>query len=155
MLAQYALKEIKRRKLRSSANILGYVIAVAFLIVTVSFAQGYNLVAVGALRGIGTHFVAYIPVSTGCPCQLAETGPFFKEVYTATFNSTLAESIRGLPGVEDAAPYLMYKLDNLTIGGIDVNALATKTDAVSPVDVVKGGYLETDDSNGAMLDNVF
>ena len=155
MSARYAMKEIKRRKLRSLANILGYVIAVAFLIITVSLAQGYSLVATGALERIGTHFVVYIPVSTGCPCQFAETGAFFKGVYTATFNSTLVESIRELPGVEDAAPYLMYKLDNLTIGGIEVNALATKTDTVSPVDVVKGIYLEADDSNGVMLDKVF
>ena len=155
MSAHYAMKEIKRRKLRSSANILGYVIAVAFLIITVSLAQGYSLVATGALERIGTHFVVYIPVSTGCPCELIETGAFFKGVYTATFNSTLVESIKELPGVEDAAPYLMYRLDNLTIGGIEVNALATKTDAVSPVDIVEGRYLLTNDSNGVILDKVF
>ena len=155
MSAHYAMKEIKRRKLRSSANILGYVIAVAFLIITVSLAQGYSLVAAGALERIGTHFVVYIPVSTGCPCAFAETGAFFKGVYTATFNSTLVESIKELPGVEDAAPYLMYRLDNLTIGGIEVNALATKTDAVSPVDIVEGRYLLTNDSNGVILDKVF
>jgi len=155
MSAHYAMKEIKRRKLRSLANILGYVIAVAFLIITVSLAQGYSLVATGALERIGTHFVVYIPVSTGCPCQLAETGAFFKGVYTATFNSTLVDSIRELPGVEDAAPYLMYRLDNLTIGGIEVNALATETDTVSPVDIVEGRYLLTNDSNGVLLDKVF
>ena len=155
MSARYAMKEIKRRKLRSSANILGYVIAVTFLIITVSLAQGYSLVATGALERIGTHFVVYIPVSTGCPCELAETGAFFKGVYTATFNSTLVESIGELLGVEDAAPYLMYRLDNLTIGGIEVNALATNATTVSPVDVVKGRYLMSNDSNGAMLDKVF
>jgi putative ABC transport system permease protein len=155
MSARYAMKEVKRRKLRSSANILGYVIAVAFLIITVSLANGYSLVATGALEKIGTHFVVYIPASTVCPCEFAETGAFFKGVYTATFNSTLVESIGKLQGVENAAPYLMYRLDNLTIGGIDVNALATKTDAVSPADVVKGRYLESNDSNLVMLDNVF
>ena len=36
MFVQYALKEIKRRKLRSSANIIGYGIAIAFLIVAVT-----------------------------------------------------------------------------------------------------------------------
>ena len=155
MFAHYAMKEIRRRKLRSLANISGYVIAVAFLVITVSLAQGYNLVATGALRGIGTHFVAYIPVSTGCSCQLEEVGPFFREVYTATFNSTLVETIEKLPGVEDAAPYLMFRLSNLTIGGIEVNDLATKTTTVSAEEVVKGRYLELGDSNGVMLDEVF
>jgi hypothetical protein len=69
MFAQYALKEIKRRKLRSSANIIGCVIAIAFLIVAVTLAQGYNWVAAGALNGIGTHFVVYVPASKNCPCQ--------------------------------------------------------------------------------------
>lgn len=45
MFAQYAMKEIRRRKLRSLANVLGYVIAMAFLIIIVTLAQGYNLVA--------------------------------------------------------------------------------------------------------------
>ncbi len=155
MFAYYAMKEIKRRKLRSLANILGYVIAVAFLIIIITLAQGYNLVATGALRGIGTHFVAYIPASAVCPCQLEEVGPFFKDVYTPTFNSSLVETIKQLPGVEDAAPYLMFKLANLTIGGIEVNDLATKTTTVSPEEVVKGRYLEADDLNGVMLDEVF
>lgn len=155
MTWRYAIKEIKRRKLRSLANILGYVVAVAFLIITVSLAQGYNIVATGALRGIGTHFAVYIPASTDCPCQSGEVGPFFKEVYTPTFNSSIVETIKTLPGVEDAAPYIMFKLDNLTIGGIEVNNLATQTTAVSPDEVVRGRYLEADTLNEVMLDEVF
>ena len=72
MFDYYALREIKRRKLRSLANISGYAIAVSFLIITVALAQGYNVVASGALRGIGTHFVVYIPASTVCPCEFRE-----------------------------------------------------------------------------------
>ena len=155
MFAHYAIKEIKRRKLRSFANISGYIIAVAFLIITVSLAQGYNVVASGALRGIGTHFVVYIPGSTVCPCEIREVGPFFNDVYTPTFNLSLVETIEGLSGVEDAAPYLMFKLDNLTIGGIAVGQLATQTTTVSTEEVVKGRYLEADDINGLMLDEVF
>ena len=145
MFDYYALREIKRRKLRSLANVSGYAIAVSFLIITVALAQGYNVVASGALRGIGTHFVVYIPASTVCPCEFREVGPFFKDVYTPTFNLSLVETINGLSGVEIAAPYLMFRLDNLTIGGIAVNQLATQTTTVSPDEVVKGGYLEADD----------
>jgi hypothetical protein len=67
----------------------------------------------------------------------------------------LVETVEGLPGVEDAAPYLMYKLDNLTIGGIAVGQLATETTAVSTEEVVRGRYLEEDDVNGLMVDEVF
>ena len=72
--------------------------------------------AAGALSGIGTHFAVYIPASKVCPnCEYIEVGPFFRDVYTPTFNSSLVETIRGLPGVEDAAPCLIFRLDNLTI----------------------------------------
>lgn len=97
MIVQYALKEIKRRKLRSSANIIGYGIAIAFLIVTVTLAQGYNWVAAGTLNGIGTHFVVYVPASVTCPCQLGDVGPFFKDTYTPTFNLSIVETIKSLP----------------------------------------------------------
>jgi len=155
MFTYYAIREIKRRKFRSLINILGYVIAVSILIIIVSLAQGYNVVASGELRGIGTHFVAYIPASTVCPCVFRESGPFFKDVYTPTFNSNIVEKIEDLPGVEDAAPYLMFKLDNLTISGIEVGALATEATAVSPATVVAGKFLEEDDQDGVMLDEVF
>jgi hypothetical protein len=44
MLA-YALKEIRRRKLRSIANVAGYALAVAFLIILVTLSQSYTVVA--------------------------------------------------------------------------------------------------------------
>ena len=155
MFAYYAIREIKRRWFRSLTNILAYVIALSFLIIIVSLAQGYNVVASGELRGIGTHFVAYIPASTVCPCQFRDAGPFFKDVYTPTFNSNIVEKIEALQGVEDAAPYLMFKLDNLTISGIEVGALATEASAVSPVTVIDGKYLDADNQDGVMLDEVF
>jgi ABC-type antimicrobial peptide transport system permease subunit len=155
MFVYYAIKEVKRRKFRSLINILGYVIAVSFLIIMVSLAQGYNVVASGELRGIGTHFVAYIPASTVCPCQFRDAGPFFKEVYTPTYDSDIVEKIEDLPGVQDAAPYLMFKLDNLTISGIEVGTLATEASAVSSGMVIEGKYLEEDDQDGVMLDEVF
>jgi putative ABC transport system permease protein len=154
MIVEYALKEIRRRKLRSLANVLGYVIAVAFLIIIVTLAQGYNFVAAGDLRGIGTHFAVYVPASKDCPCQFGEVGPFFRDVYTPTFNSSIVEAIRGLPGVEDAAPCLMFRLDNLTISGIDFDSLATQTTTVAINEVV-GSLPRVNDPNEVMLDSVF
>jgi putative ABC transport system permease protein len=155
MLMQYALKEIRRRKLRSSVNIIGYAIAIAFLVVTVALAQGYSCVAAGTLNGIGTHFVVYVPASQTCPCQFGDVGPFFKVSYTPTFNLSVIEKIRELPGVADAAPCMMFKLDNLTICGVDFASLATKTNVVSPDEIVKGSYLNANDSSGVMVDSVF
>ncbi len=155
MFAHYALKEIKRRKLRSIASITGYVIAVAFLIIVVTFAQSYNVVAATALNRIGTHFVVYIPASKTCPCQFGEVGPFFKDTYTPTFNLSIVETVAALPGVADAAPCLMFKLDNLTICGVNFESLATETNAVSSNMLVEGNYSRVYDSGAALVDSVF
>ena len=156
-MLSYALKEIRRRRLRTFANVSGYVIAVAFLIIVVSLAQAYMVVANGTLEGIGTHFTAYIPASGICPCQLAEVGPYFKNVYTPTFNASLVESVKRLPGVADAAPCLVFRFENLTICGIEPNAIATKTTVVSPDEVLKGKgrYLQSSDTNQVMVDEIF
>jgi len=134
---------------------MGYGAAVAMMILLVSLAQAYALMTTGALRSIGTHFMVFIPATIQCPCEFLDVGPAIKEFYTETFNISVVEVINDLPGVEDAAPYLMFKLGNLTIGGIDVDRLATKTTAVSPEEVVKGRYLESDDEEAVLLDEVF
>jgi predicted lysophospholipase L1 biosynthesis ABC-type transport system permease subunit len=154
MIVKLAVKEIKGHKLRSLSNISGYAIAVAFLIIIVTLAQGYNLVAEVSLRGIGTHFLVYIPASKTCPCQYGEVGPFFKEVYTPTFNLSLVDEVKNLEGIDDAAGCLMFRAENYTICGIQVGSLATETNAVAPTDVVRGSYLEADDSDAVLLDEV-
>ena len=57
----------------------------------------------------------------------------------------------------DAAPCLMFRLENLTICGIDPNAIATSTNVVSIDEVVqgRGQYLESTNANEVMLDKVF
>jgi len=155
MSAHHAIIEIKRRKIRSLPNILGYAFAISFLIIIVSLSQSYNVVASGELRGIGTHFAVYIPASTVCPCEFQEVGPFFKDVYTPTFNSNIIKTVEELAGVEDAAPYLMFRNDDLTIGGIEVGGLATEATVVSPETVVDGVFLEEDFPEGVMLDEVY
>jgi putative ABC transport system permease protein len=155
MIARYALREIRRRKLRSIASIMGYILGVAFLIIAVTFSQSYNLVAEGALNRIGTHFVVYIPASRTCPCQFGEVGPFFKDTYTPTFNSSIVETVEALPGVADAAPCLMFRFDNLTICGVNFDSLATETNAVSSNMLVEGNYSRIYDSGAILVDSVF
>jgi putative ABC transport system permease protein len=155
MLYQYALKEIKRRKLRSAASIIGYAIGAAFLILAVTFAQSYNLVAAGELNKIGTHFVVYIPASKTCPCQFEEVGPFFKDTYTPTFDISIVETIKGLSGVADAAPCLMFRVENLTICGVDFDSYATETNVVSSKMILKGNYSSAGDFGVILVDSVF
>jgi putative ABC transport system permease protein len=137
------------------ANVLGYVIAVASLIVLVTLAQGYNAVAAVDLRGIGTHFALYIPSSKVCPCNVAEVGPSFRDIYTPTFNLSVVQTIKNLPGVLDAAPCLSFRLENLTISGVDFDALSTQTTVVGPDELVKGAFPSFNDSSEVVLDSPF
>jgi len=155
MIARYALKEIKRRKLRSIASIMGYSMGIAFLIIAVTLADSYNLVAEGALNRIGTHFVVYIPASKTCPCQFGEVGPYFKDTYTPTFNFSIVETVKALPGVADAAPCLMFRLENLTICGVNFDSLATETNVVSSKMIVEGSYPRVYNSGAVLVDSVF
>jgi putative ABC transport system permease protein len=155
MIARHALRETKRRKLRSIASIMGYAIGIAFLIIAVTFAQSYNLVAAGALNRIGTHFVVYIPASKTCPCQFGEVGPFFKDTYTPTFNLSIVETVQALQDVADAAPCLMFRLGNLTICGVLFDSLATETNVVSSKMLVEGNYSRVHDSGAVLVDSVF
>lgn len=155
MLFSSALREIRRRRLRSTASMLGYTVGVAFLIIAVTFAQSYTLVAAGALNRIGTHFVVYIPASKVCPCQFGEVGPFFKNVYTPTFNASIIETVKSLPGVADAAPCLMFRLDDLTICGVNFDSFATQTNVVSSAMIVDGNYSRIYDENAVLVDSVF
>jgi putative ABC transport system permease protein len=155
-MLSYALKEIRRRKLRSVANVAGYAIAVAFLIILVTLSQGYTVVANGTLKGIGTHFAAYIPATKVCEsCLAGEVGPYFKDFYTSSFNLSIVESVNSLPGVADAAPALFFRLTNLTICGIEPADLATTTVVVSPDEVVRGRFLDPNDAGAVMVDQVY
>ena len=102
-MLSYALKEIRRRRLRSAVNVAGYAIAVAFLIILVTLSQAYTQVADGTLKGIGTHFAAYIPAKVCESCLFGEVGPYFKDMCTSSFNLPLVESVRSLHGVAHAA----------------------------------------------------
>ena len=155
MIAKFSIREIKRRKLGNIDSIMGYVMGIAFLITPVTLADSYNLVAEGALNRIGTHFVVYIPASKTCPCEFGEVGPFFKDTYTPTFNSSIVETVADLPGVADAAPCLMFKLENLTICGVNFDSLATKTNVVSPEMLVADDYSKVYDSDTILVDSVF
>jgi ABC-type antimicrobial peptide transport system permease subunit len=155
MLLRSAVREINRRRLRSIASIAGYGIGVAFLVIVVTFAQSYNLVAAGALNRIGTHFVVYIPASKICPCEFADVGPFFKDTYTPTFNLSIVDTVKALPGVADAAPFLMFRFEELTICGVDFDSRATETNAVSSDTVVKGNFSMVSGLGAVLVDSVY
>lgn len=92
----------------------------------------------GILKGTGTHFIVYIPSDGACcvSCDIdgnPSGGSLFAEgVYTMMLNSDLISNIKKIDGVQDAAPYLLYKIfdenykSDISLGGIDTASVATK-----------------------------
>ena len=158
----YALKELRRHKARTAANLLGYAAAVAFMVIVMSLSYSYSSAAVGVLKVTGTHFIAFNPDAEGCcPDQyFGKGGPCAEGVYTALIDSSRLETIKGLPGVRDAAPYLLFGMYHgegnfLTIGGSDLNSLATTTNVCASADLLQGRYLTPDDVNAVLLEESY
>ena len=62
-------------------------------------------------------------------------------------NSDLLFTLRDIPGIKDAAPYLLYRIFdrnyncNISLGGIDTSSFATTTNVCAPSSLVEGKYL--------------
>ncbi len=163
-MVSYAIKELRRHKGRTIANIIGYASAVSFMVILVSFVQFQNRAAVSTLKGIGTHFVAYLPEST-CSCDFMSGAPAFgpciEGVRTSVIDASVVETIRSQPGIRVVTPYIRFKTYDqnynsiFTIGGIDPTSLATHKTVCSPKNVVKGRYLTTSDRDAVLLDQPF
>lgn len=157
----YALKELWRHKPRTAINILGYAVAVAIMVTIISTIKPYIDSAVNTLKGVGTHFGAFLTIPKEKQGFFKDGGPFAEGVYTFTLKTDFVQKVKNLPGVQDAAPYFLFRMYHgfsetfLSIGGIDPDNIATRTAVCAPTQVLEGRYLEKDDMNSVMLEESF
>lgn len=164
---RYAFIELWKHKARTATTTLGYAVAVAAMIVIISMVQSQNTGKIEVLKGVGTHFIAFVPeTELCCDEQFDEAGPCAEGVYTTMLEQTALGTVRNLPGVKDAAPYLRFDMYHpehrayLTIGGIDFTSegkttLATRTNVCKEAHVLKGRYITPDDTDGIMIEQSF
>ncbi|HAM09635.1 MAG: hypothetical protein A2X05_14730 [Bacteroidetes bacterium GWE2_41_25] len=148
---KYLIKEILRHRWRTIAGISGYAIAVLFILLVVSVSMTSERDSVGILKSTGTHFIVYIPSSSSCCSPTdndASDGSLTAEGgYTMMLNSDLIYSVREIPGVKDAAPYLLYKIFdryyncNISLGGIDTSSIAARNNVCASTNLIEGRYL--------------
>lgn len=146
----YALKEMRRRKYRTAANIAGFVIVVATLVSLVTAARGWEAVTAAPLKGIGTDliFIYSAPVvPSGTGCYIAN------HLFSFPFNQSSITEISDVAGVERAVPVLMHRMGAIVFTGIDPEE--TKTNAVLPTNIVEGRYLTPEDGNVALVDGEY
>jgi len=143
----YALKELRRRKIRTATNIAGFIIVVATLVALVTTARGWEATTVEPLKKIGTDMIMIYSapvVPSGTGCYIAN------HLFSFPFNQTDIAEIAEVDGVDHAVPVLMHRIGAVVFTGI--NPSETKTNAVLPNNVVQGRYLTTEDGAVALVD---
>jgi putative ABC transport system permease protein len=158
-IARYALKEVVRRRGRTIACALGYALAAAAIISTMGIVRHYAEITVNVLKGVGTHFGAYIPVPAEEQSVFKNGGPSMEGVYSYLFDADFVSEIKRLPGVRDAAPYFVFsKIERgipVVLGGLDPGNIATWNNVCAPAQIIKGRFLAPTDSNGIMLEEAY
>jgi putative ABC transport system permease protein len=147
----YVIKELRRHLWRTIAGISGYIIASLFILLILSVTRTNEKDSFRILKGTGTHFIVYIPSNISCcvSCDSeSSNGSLFAEgVFTIMLNSDLITSIKEIPGVKDAAPYLLYKIydekykSEVSLGGIDTSSIATKNNVCAKTNIIAGKFL--------------
>jgi putative ABC transport system permease protein len=148
---KYVFKELYRHKWRTTAGISGYLIASLFIMLILSLNYSAQNDSVGILKSTGTHFIVYLPSGSSCCAPgsaHATDGSLIAEGgYTMMLNSEVIGTLKDVPGVKDAAPYLLYRLFDrklncgISLGGIDTAAIATKSNVCAANNLIEGTYL--------------
>jgi putative ABC transport system permease protein len=148
---KYLIKELRRHSARTIAGISGYIISTVFILLMLSVTFTNEKSSIGILRGTGTHFIAYIPSNISCCVNCdseSSKGSLVAEgVNTIMLTSDVIDSIKKIEGVRDVAPYLLYRLyepkytAEISLGGIDMNNIATTNNVCAATNVVSGKFL--------------
>ena len=167
-ILKYAWKEIKRRKSRSLGNILGYVIAVAFLIVTLTFARFSWFGTNTALQYTGAQFIGFIYATSQHKSDIRFINPekegfFIFNNPVVLFPATLIDEIRKSPNVKNASPLLTFTISTAeptgrsrVIAGFDpANMESLRMVSCSATDIVEGRLIEPGDSSVVLLEQTF
>ena len=114
-----AWRELRRRKARTLASVIGYALTVAVMVVVGTSQLASREAADRVLKHTGTHFIAFVPMSaTGCPgCtvkrpEAPQEGFVANGVPTALFPAELILQIKNLPTVKDASPCLLFRFED-------------------------------------------
>lgn len=167
-MLKYAWMEINRRKNRSIANILGYIIAVAFLIITISFAGTSWRGASTALNYTGAQLIGFIYATSTQDTNIGFIDPDHEGLLiynnpTVLFPVPLVDEIRKSPNIKNAAPLLTFTMitdpyvnRSWAIAGFDPTDMeSVRMTSCSNTDIVEGRLIQPDDTGVVLLEQTF
>ncbi len=165
---RYAWKEIKRRKNRNIWNILGYIIAVAFLIITLSFADFSNRGASSALNYTGAQFIGIIYATSLQDTIIHFIDPYHEGLLvfnnpTMLFPLALVDEIKQSPNVKNASPLLTFTIitdiyvnRSWILAGFDpADIESVRMTSCSSTDIIEGHLIQPGDTGVVLLEQTF
>ena len=164
---RYAWRETVRRKGRTVANVLGYLLAVAIMVVLVTVLLFSQEAHSAVLTSTGTHFIGFIPEckAEGCSATLIDPdneGFLANGAPAKLFSIDTVHQISELSTVADASPYLLFKFKDpadgsiFTVGGFDpARPVSTSSTVCSAAHIVYGRFLQPGDTGLVMLEESF
>ncbi|HUT32248.1 MAG TPA: FtsX-like permease family protein [Planctomycetota bacterium] len=164
-----AWRELRRRRGRTAANVLGYLLAVATAVVVITALRFSTQAAARVLDSTGTHFVAFAPAVLPACAECSVKTPEEKgEGFVACGVSThlvpvdLAGKVKQLPAVADASPYLCFRFKDpgdghsFTVGGFDPrNTTAVGTTCCAATDIVSGRFPRPEEQGVVLLEEAY
>jgi putative ABC transport system permease protein len=167
-MLKYAWKEIKRRKSRNIGNMFGYAIAVAFLIIALSFAGSSLRGTNKMLKYTGAQFIGFIYATSLQDSTISFTDPEHEGLLvfnnpTVLFPLPLIDLIRQSPNVKNAAPLLTFKMitdeyvnRSWVLAGFDpADMEAVRMVSCSNTDIIQGRLLQPGDTDVVLLEQTF
>ena len=166
-----AFRELSRRRSRTFAVCLGYVITIGIMVGMIHLLLFSQAAEEEIINHTGVFFMAFSPVLSGGAstavdllskdgdvlAALSATGDRGEETFVA--NSIVTKplplkfvgDIKKLPSVKEVSPFLVFRMRSVpdghffTIGGFELgNKAAVGTNCCAKADVVKGSYFSTD-----------
>lgn len=168
-ILECAFRELMRRKMRTLANILGYLLALAIMVILINAIVYSKHASDNILNGTGTHFIASIPanIPTCSLCTIKspenkDEGFVVYGIPTKIISTKAIKQAKEIEYIKDASPCLLYRLRNkkdghiFTINGFDPdNNIAVNTTTCAETDVINGRFLMSNEKGSVMLEEAY
>jgi putative ABC transport system permease protein len=156
-----ALRELRRRKLRTVTTVLGNLLAVTAMVTLVSLLLYSRSSKDNVLNNLGTHFLAYVPAPPGTG-DAADEGFFADPARTSLIPLATVEQINANKSlVLSASGFLLYRLKDVDkkfihVGGFDpANPAAVNGSSLQKSDLIAGEFIAPGQKGVCLMEEGF